>query len=307
MATPPPGDGSILPDGWTWGDIGHGVLDVVGVVPLFGEGADLVNAAWYAAEGNYLDAGLSVISMVPVVGDIIGKGGKIAKKAGGKLAGPALDALRKMDFKKTLEPLRKHPKIGPHVDKMIEALEKWRKDLIGEAPPCTPGGTQVCPLGKKPTVSPAPKTPAGDKGRAIAGGADFRTPKDRSVFYSGPGNRGKALHAAKNGGVPIDATPGGKALNDEKLYGEFAPVAQEEADAIWSEASEKFAKAASGDVTAFVHGASPDRVFAQTELPILLKNKDVNAINGISRQALEEMERVKPGSAFQAIVAASAM
>jgi Tuberculosis necrotizing toxin len=168
MASTPPGDGSILPDGWTWSDIGHGALDVVGLVPLFGEGADLVNAAWYAAEGNYLDAGLSVISMVPVVGDIIGKGGKIAKKAGGKLAGPALDALRKMDFKKTLEPLRKHPKIGPHVDKMVEALEKWRKDLIGEAPPCTPGGTQKCPMEKKPTSSSSGKASKSAKSDLVA-------------------------------------------------------------------------------------------------------------------------------------------
>jgi uncharacterized protein len=147
MASSPPGDGwSILPDGWSWSDVGHGILDIGGVFPVLGEGADLANAAWYAAEGNYLDAGLSIVSMVPIVGDIVGKGGKLAKKAGGKLAGPAVDALKKMDFKKMLEPLAKHPKIGPHVDKIAEALEKWRKDLIGEAP-CTPGGTQTCPNG----------------------------------------------------------------------------------------------------------------------------------------------------------------
>lgn len=145
MASSPPDDG-ILPEGWTWGDVGHGALDVVGLVPLLGEAADLANAGWYAAEGKYLDAGLSIVSMVPVVGDVIGKGGKLAKKGGGMLAGPALKALKTMDFKKMLEPLARHPKIGPHVEKIAEALEKWRKDIVGEAPPCTPAGNAKCPL-----------------------------------------------------------------------------------------------------------------------------------------------------------------
>lgn len=145
MASSPPDDGwSVLPDGWSWSDVGHGALDLGGLVPVLGEGADLANAAWHAAEGNYLDAGLSIISMVPIVGDIIGKGGKLAKKAGGKLAGPALDALKKMDFKKMLEPLAKHPKIGPYVDKIVAALEKWRADLVGEVP-CAPNGKVGCP------------------------------------------------------------------------------------------------------------------------------------------------------------------
>lgn len=180
MASVPPEDGSILPTGWTWGDIGHGALDVIGIIPGLGEAADLTNAAWYAAEGNYLDAGLSVISMVPVVGDIIGKGGKIAKRAGGKLSGPALDALRKMDFKKTLEPLKNNstfkkvlgPDASAAVDKMIDALEKWRKELVGEAPPALRRGRRFVqmpriPPALRPTkhqqvtrAGPLPETPA---------------------------------------------------------------------------------------------------------------------------------------------------
>ena len=46
----------------------HSVLDVVGMVPVFGEVADLVNAGIYAAEGNYLDASLSLAGMVPFAG-----------------------------------------------------------------------------------------------------------------------------------------------------------------------------------------------------------------------------------------------
>lgn len=61
-------------------DVGHVGLDVVGLVPGIGEGADLANAIWYAKNGEYLSSALSVISMVPEVGDLIGKGTKYLSK-----------------------------------------------------------------------------------------------------------------------------------------------------------------------------------------------------------------------------------
>ena len=56
---------------------GHAVLDVIGLVPGWGEYADVINAAAYAREGNYLLAALSAISVIPVIGDAVGKGGKV--------------------------------------------------------------------------------------------------------------------------------------------------------------------------------------------------------------------------------------
>jgi len=53
-------------------------LDLAGLIPGVGEYADAANAALYAKEGKWLLAGLSLISTIPVVGDAIGKGGKIA-------------------------------------------------------------------------------------------------------------------------------------------------------------------------------------------------------------------------------------
>jgi hypothetical protein len=48
--------------------LGHLVLDVVGLVPLVGEAADGINAAWYAAEGDYANAALSAAATVPGLG-----------------------------------------------------------------------------------------------------------------------------------------------------------------------------------------------------------------------------------------------
>ncbi|SED96141.1 hypothetical protein SAMN04487765_0932 [Tenacibaculum sp. MAR_2010_89] len=59
-------------------DIGHLALDIAGIFdPTFI--ADGLNASWYAGEGNYSQASLSGISMIPFIGDALGKGGKIAR------------------------------------------------------------------------------------------------------------------------------------------------------------------------------------------------------------------------------------
>ena len=48
--------------------IGHGLLDVAGLVPVVGEAADLANAAWYTAEGDYTMAALSAAAAIPFAG-----------------------------------------------------------------------------------------------------------------------------------------------------------------------------------------------------------------------------------------------
>ncbi|MFM9587021.1 golvesin C-terminal-like domain-containing protein [Streptomyces caniscabiei] len=76
--------------GMSWSEIAHTVLDVVGMVPVVGEIADVANGVLYLAEGNYVEAGLSLSSAIPVVGNAIGAA-NLARKAG-KLADEAVDA-----------------------------------------------------------------------------------------------------------------------------------------------------------------------------------------------------------------------
>ncbi|WP_308460799.1 DNRLRE domain-containing protein [Streptomyces sp. Ru71] len=65
--------------GMSWSDIGHATLDVVGMVPVVGEAADVANGIWYAAEGNYVDAALSMASAIPGAGNAV-TAAKWAKK-----------------------------------------------------------------------------------------------------------------------------------------------------------------------------------------------------------------------------------
>ncbi|MCG7376061.1 DNA/RNA non-specific endonuclease [Paenibacillus sp. ACRSA] len=74
-----------------WGkvlDVTQTVLDVVGMIPVVGEVADLANAAIYAARGDYTNAALSAAAAIPFVGwaatgaKFAIKGAKLVKKAG---------------------------------------------------------------------------------------------------------------------------------------------------------------------------------------------------------------------------------
>ena len=70
------------PERGFWSKVLDGVqtgLDVVGFVPGFGELADGINALISLGRGDVAGAALSATSMLPIVGDAIGKGGKIAR------------------------------------------------------------------------------------------------------------------------------------------------------------------------------------------------------------------------------------
>lgn len=57
-------------EGFSWTTLGHLALDIFGMVPVVGNAADAINATWYAAEGEWLDAALSTIGLIPGIGQI---------------------------------------------------------------------------------------------------------------------------------------------------------------------------------------------------------------------------------------------
>ncbi len=91
-------------------DIGHTSLDVLGMVPVVGEVADLANAGWYAAEGDYTNAALSAAGAIPFAGNAAtaAKWGKKAVDAadmasdGLRLANNAGDAAKAVDAASTV-------------------------------------------------------------------------------------------------------------------------------------------------------------------------------------------------------------
>lgn len=113
----------------------HASLDVIGV---FLEPADVLNAVLYLTEGELGDAALSGISMVPMLGDLFGKGGK-----GTKYLMKAADVTKLNRSKKVV-------KVLDSIDIFVKArkadmgeLQKWiRKSLDNLAN----GGDEVVEL-----------------------------------------------------------------------------------------------------------------------------------------------------------------
>ena len=127
----------VLSEDWKK-ELPHIGLDVLGLIPGLGEAADLTNAALYAKKGEHLMAALSVISMIPAVGDAIGKGGKIGVylskfgAKGGTKAGTYLGKLLSKQMPKitkTLNALKSNKLIGKYVDDMAKAVTKYVDDV----------------------------------------------------------------------------------------------------------------------------------------------------------------------------------
>jgi hypothetical protein len=107
------------------------------------------------AEAKYLDARLSLVSLISVVGDVIGKGGKLAKRLGGEAAQRVLQALQRVDIVKFLDWFKTHPKLGPYVAQIQEAVGQWIDDVkgavdAGESPTTLLGPHQAGPGSRIP-------------------------------------------------------------------------------------------------------------------------------------------------------------
>jgi hypothetical protein len=100
------------------------VLDIVGFIPCIGEVADLVNAGVSAARGNHLDAALSLVSLIPGVGDVIGKGARYALKfADAGAARKALAALKNVDLAGFFNRLAQYPQLKKYLEPLRRALD----------------------------------------------------------------------------------------------------------------------------------------------------------------------------------------
>jgi len=125
---------------------------------------------------------------------------------------------------------------------------------------------------------------------------DVSTPKDRAIFYSGVDNSVKRMVTGADGknyrlaGIAsgsagfmhLEGTPGGKWLMDQDL----SHLSPKDVGAVWEAASVKYAKGASGNVTAYVEGAKEEGVFRSKELRALILNPNVSSLNNKDMEVL---------------------
>lgn len=128
-------DGELVKEGL----VNH-LLDVAGMLPIPGvaSASDFVNMILHAKKKKWLDAGISAMSLVAVIGDIIGKGGKLIMKVMGSNI-KALSALPAAVIKK-LRSIHKWfdeaddegGKIDMILDKIEEIGTHWPEEGLNE-------------------------------------------------------------------------------------------------------------------------------------------------------------------------------
>ena len=140
---------------------------------------------------------------------------------------------------------------------------------------------------------------------------DVSCPHNGAVFYSN--HRFDGGHLNRNsaddlGLTRLEQTDGGRWLQAQKTYesletldGQPTLWTRPDADSVWSEASTKFARSVSGNVTTRVIGAEPDTLFRSKELPALLENQKVTSINGVSREELKALYDRDKEAAFNRV------
>jgi RHS repeat-associated protein len=94
------------------------VLDIAGLVPVFGEAADGINAAIYAYNGDYLNASLSAAAMIPVGGQAF-TAAKLANKTRS-----AFPIARRFHFP-TMKGAREAAERWSPIGQTIKERDKW--------------------------------------------------------------------------------------------------------------------------------------------------------------------------------------
>lgn len=122
-----------------WEDYGewvHGALDVVGLIPGAGEIADGINGLIYLAEGRKLEATLSLISAVPVLG-YFGQAGKSVLKVGETAVNVAVGTVAKGVFGNVIQKAAKES-IEQAAEKTATKSGDWIHNAL-EVMGCIPG------------------------------------------------------------------------------------------------------------------------------------------------------------------------
>ena len=116
-------------EGWwkRWGSaVTHGVLDVVGLIPVVGEIADGASALIYVAEGDYVNAAISAAAMIPGAG-MAATGAKYGKKVIGAVVESAAKKAEREAAERAAKELAKKKAEKEAAEAAAEKANKGKK------------------------------------------------------------------------------------------------------------------------------------------------------------------------------------
>jgi len=181
-------------------DMASGVLDLLGLVPVVGEAADAANVALNLTRGRPLEAALSAISLIPIVGDAVGKTAKAALRAADPaLARRALEALRQVDVGAFVDTLARNPRLrglGEQLGRAIDDVMGRLDELVNgrQLQPALPGGGSL-PDSARP-LEARTQRPGGGASRPGASGGSGSTPLTPTPPRATDGSAAPRLSAA---------------------------------------------------------------------------------------------------------------
>ena len=119
----------------TWDKYGewvHGSLDAAGLIPGLGEIADGLNGLIYLSEGRYIEASISAMAMIPILGDL-GKAGKWSLTIGEEVLEEAAEKVAKEVAEELIEKVVKETgeELASQVAK--ESAEEVAEKILKEA------------------------------------------------------------------------------------------------------------------------------------------------------------------------------
>jgi hypothetical protein len=170
----------------------HTALDIAGLVPVLGPFADVVNAGIYGIEGDWVNAGLSAVSIIPVFGDAASVA-RIGSKTALKVEGSAITLLGKDAIAAGLKDVKttRHAATEAAEDVVGHGAKKVEKEIDEAVEKGIREESKVTP---RPTSKPRPQAPPVRGNTAVARDT-FNTVRPGYASRLGVGPGGQVHHA----------------------------------------------------------------------------------------------------------------
>lgn len=193
--------GAAADDGFGWDDAGHLALDGISFFPGANIPAASINAAWYGAEGNELEAGIAAAGIVPF-GKWVTTGGKLIGKGYTAIKDLRMGEEAVEDGVKAADEIPGAGGAGSGSGEPPNAPVGPKQNSAGQAtaPPGVPSDWQSRPARGDGTVWQKPGSGRdADSVRVMNPGADPRYPNGYARFYN-----------KHNQAIDLQGKPGGQ-------------------------------------------------------------------------------------------------
>jgi hypothetical protein len=180
---PPPGPLEML----------HGALDVAGLIPVLGAVPDAINAGIYLIEGDWTNAGLSAVAIIPIFGDAATVA-KVGTRTVVRVTGEGIQRVGREGIEAGLREARSGQRVATRA---AEGSSQTARRIDSEVDEMVERGiVEEASTTTRPSSRPRPAPPA-VRGQAAAAREAFEGVRDGYARRLGVGRGGQVHHAVE--------------------------------------------------------------------------------------------------------------